>query len=72
MAFAKNTSGRPCALVLLPGLAGIRKIKPDLSVARIDTRHVLLQLEPKRAAEEIAAFLVLLLMELVEPVDVAD
>lgn len=49
--------GRRDSLICAHNLAGIRRIKPDLRVARIDTRHFLLQLEPKRAAEEIAAFL---------------
>ena len=38
-------------------VAGIREIRPDARVARIDTRHFLLQLEPKRAAAEIVSFL---------------
>lgn len=37
-------------------LEGIRKIRPDIRVASIDTRHFLLQLEPKRAAAEIVSF----------------
>lgn len=35
----------------------IMSICPDASLARIDTRHFLLQLEPKQAAAEIASFL---------------
>jgi pimeloyl-ACP methyl ester carboxylesterase len=35
----------------------IRSIRPDASLAQIDTRHFLLQLEPKRAAAAIASFL---------------
>ena len=35
----------------------ITMIRPDASIARIDTRHFLLQLEPKLAAAAIAAFL---------------
>lgn len=35
----------------------IKMIRPDVSIAQIDTRHFLLQLEPKRAAAAIAAFL---------------
>lgn len=36
---------------------GIRRIRPDARVVQIDTRHFLLQLEPKRAAAEIVSFL---------------
>ena len=35
----------------------ITRIRPDARLARIDTRHFLLQLEPKLAAAEIASFL---------------
>ena len=35
----------------------IRRIRPDARLAQIDTRHFLLQLEPKRAAAEIVSFL---------------
>lgn len=35
----------------------IRSIRPDARLAQIDTRHFLLQLEPKRAAAAIASFL---------------
>lgn len=35
----------------------IKRIRPDASLAQIDTRHFLLQLEPKRAAAAIASFL---------------
>jgi len=35
----------------------ILSIRPDARLARIDTRHFLLQLEPRRAAAEIASFL---------------
>lgn len=38
-------------------LGRIRELKPGLRVVAIETRHFLLQLEPKRAAREIAAFL---------------
>ncbi len=36
---------------------GIGRIRPDSRLAQIDTRHFLLQLEPKRAVEEIVSFL---------------
>ena len=35
----------------------IMRIRPDACLARIDTKHFLLQLEPRRAAAEIASFL---------------
>lgn len=35
---------------------GIRRLRPEVRVARIDTQHFLLQLEPERTAAEIAAF----------------
>lgn len=35
----------------------IMRIRPDASLAQIDTKHFLLQLEPKRAAAEIASFM---------------
>jgi pimeloyl-ACP methyl ester carboxylesterase len=34
----------------------IARIRPDMSLVQIDTRHFLLQLEPQRAAAAIAAF----------------
>lgn len=37
--------------------AGIGSIRPDARLVRIDTRHFLLQLEPKRAAAAIVAFI---------------
>jgi len=44
-------------LILGHNAAEIARIRPDARIAGIDTRHFLLQLEPKRAAAEIAAFL---------------
>lgn len=35
----------------------IRKLRPDVRVAQVDTRHFLLQLEPKWAAGEIVSFI---------------
>jgi pimeloyl-ACP methyl ester carboxylesterase len=35
---------------------GIKKLRPDAQVVRFDTRHFLLQLEPRRAAAAIVSF----------------
>ena len=44
-------------LIRAHNLDRIRRIRPDVQVARIDTMHFLLQLEPRQAAAAIAGFL---------------
>ena len=44
-------------LIKKHNVAGIKRIKSDLIVAEIDTEHFILQLEPKKSADEIEKFI---------------
>lgn len=52
--------GRKDYLIRKYNVAGIKKIKRDLIVTEIDTQHFILQLEPKKSADEIEKFLTLI------------
>jgi len=44
-------------LIRKHNIAGIKRIKSDLIVTEIDTEHFILQLEPKKSADEIEKFI---------------
>ena len=44
-------------LIRKHNVAGIKRIKSDMIVTEIDTEHFILQLEPKKSADEIEKFI---------------
>jgi pimeloyl-[acyl-carrier protein] methyl ester esterase len=44
-------------LIKKHNVAGMKTLKPNLTVAEIDTQHFVLQLEPKKSAVEIVSFI---------------